>query len=94
MTSVADIIIGIGTSILSSFSAVLPAEYSALPISDFNNSFLGVAQNISTAYNSIDWLCPAWLIISVLSIILIAEVALLVYKAGVMITNVIRGSGA
>ena len=94
MTSVADIIIGIATSILAGFSNMLPAEYSAMPITDFNNAFLGVAQNISTAYNSIDWLCPAWLIISVFVIILVAEVGLLVYKAGMTIGNLIRGSGA
>lgn len=94
MTSVADIILGIGTSVLSSLSASLPAEYTALPVSDFNNAFLGVAQNISTAYNIIDWICPAWLIISVFGIILIAEGVLLIYKGGMAAANLIRGSGA
>lgn len=92
--SVSDVIISIVNSIIGAFASILPAEFSGLPVADFNTGFLGIAQNISTAYNSIDWLCPAWLVIGVFSIVILSEILLLGYKAGLTIINVIRGSGA
>lgn len=92
--SVSDIIIGIVNSIIGAFASILPAEFSGFPLTSFNSYFLGVAQNMSYAYNSIDWLVPAWLVISVFGIIILAEILLLGYKAGLTIINVIRGSGA
>lgn len=92
--SIADIILNTVSSAIKSLVATLPAEYSALPISDFHTAFIGIANNVSIAYNSIDWLCPGWLILSVFSVIITAEFILLAYKGGVMIVNIIRGSGA
>lgn len=94
MTSVADIVLGIINSMVLSLSGILPLEYTGLPIADFNTSFLGVAQNLSIAYNSIDFLAPAWLIISILSTIIIAEIVLVFFKATIFVANIIRGAGA
>lgn len=94
MTSIADIGINFLTGIINNLLSKLPLEYANLPIADFHNTLTTFALSFSNTFNAIDFICPAWLVIAVFGIIIGAEITLLGFKAGLMIANLFRGSGA
>jgi len=92
--SVADLLINIIIFLVQRFLLILPTSISWLPIEEFNSTLAGVQNNLIFSLSGIGFFMPILLILSLVLLIIFAELSLVIFKAGVWIINVVRGSGA
>lgn len=74
--------------------SIFPTEFAGLTLSSFETSLSGIGTTLSNTINFLNTFIPLQLFFSLISIMLIAEIALhFGWKSLKWVINVIRGSG-
>jgi hypothetical protein len=93
--SISDLLIsGIIYLIKTLLLPILPISIGAFTISDFSAALLSVKSNLIYGLSGISFFMPVSLILSLTLLVILAEFSLMLFKMGVFIINLVRGSGA
>lgn len=93
--SVADILITIVIYLIETLLLpILPVSVGAFTISEFSSGLLAIKSNLIYGLSGIGFFMPVSLILNLVLLILFAEFSLMLFKMGVFIVNLVRGSGA
>jgi hypothetical protein len=93
--SIGDLIVKLLTYLLQKFVLnVLPTSLPGLPIDSYRLLLENVISSLTFAYSRIGNFLPIGLILTCTIIVIASELTLLVFKAGIFIVNLVRGSGA
>lgn len=92
--SIADTLIDLVNFFIQGILAFLPSDMPLLNLSDFSTMLGTFKNNLIEAFSGFGFIFPMSLVLSLVSIVLVAELALFLFKAGKFLVNVIRGSGA
>lgn len=93
--SIADLLINIIIWLVQSIILpVLPTSLPFLPLTSFTEILNGIIGNLSYSFIGLEFLLPIDLIFMFVLVVLFAEMTLMIFKMGVFIINLVRGSGA
>ncbi len=73
---------------------VLPTSIGFLPVETFSNTLTTLKANLIYSLSGIGFFMPIDLILSLILLVIFAETSLFLFKMGVFIVNLVRGSGA
>lgn len=73
---------------------ILPASISFLPIETFSATLTGIKTNLIYSLSGVGFFMPVDLILALVLLVIFAEISLMVFKLGVFVLNLVRGSGA
>lgn len=73
---------------------VLPSSIGFVPIETFTATLDGLKENFIYSLSGLDFFIPTGLLLGLILLIIFAEVSLFLFKTGVFIINLVRGSGA
>jgi len=72
----------------------LPTSISFLPIETFTDTLNGIQANLIYSLSGISFFMPVDLLFALILVVIFAEISLFIFKMGVFIINLMRGSGA
>jgi len=92
--SIADTLIDLLNFFIQGILAVLPSDIPFYNLSDFSILLDSFKNNLIDAFSGLGFIFPITLVLSLVLIVLFAELALFLFKAGKFLINIARGSGA
>ena len=73
---------------------ILPSSISFMPIETFTSTLTGLKENLIYSLSGLNFFLPTGLLLGIILLIIFAEISLFLFKIGVFIINLVRGSGA
>lgn len=74
--------------------AVLPSEFSAIPLATYQTTLLNMSAFLTSSFGSINQIFPIYILLSLVIVGITAEIILFGIKATMFILNLVRGAGA